>query len=817
LHPKSFYSFAICLFISCLIPIFALANTVRGKVSTTKGEILPFASILIKGTTRGTTGNSKGEYSLKLNEGSYVLICQRIGYKTIEKKIKVVLLEMEVNFEMEEQQYELKEVVVSNKAEDPAYEIIRNAIKAKEINAKALDNFKCQVYLKGQIALNDYPKMFMGDSVDFEDGDTSKAKILFLSETIAEYSISEKQKKVEVISTKVSGRSDGFGLGSPNIISFYQNTISVSSAFNPRGFISPIADNALNYYKYKYMGSFYENGLEICRIKVMPKRKQEPLFTGYMNIIEGRWVIQGVQLQLLQEQQLQLIDTLSYTQTYMPIGEHWMVKQQVANLSGKFFGFGFAGTILQVYDQYETQKKFDKKYFTNTIIKYLDSSNRKSINYWDSIRPIPLLANEAADYLKKDSLELLRKDPAYLDSIDIIRNKFRPNKLLLSGYSYSKQRNKLNLKFDPLLYLFPINFNPAEGKVMQYKITYNKGFGERSNLRITPAIRYGIEKGELYYSINNSFSFPSKLRNSLNMGFGNTVFQFNNDNPIPENANTFNAYLWGRNLMKTYEAKFFTIGYRKELGHGVDIALDLQYQNRSPLDNVIDSLRGMIFTPNYSTDLMNGNIQTHKALLFTVNLQWTPKSKYLELPNRLIKLGSTYPTFNFNIETGLRNSLGSDVDFIKWKASAAKNFNFKIYGRLNAKIVIGGFLNGNKVFEPDYQHYNTSRIALAGNYMNAFQLLPYYKYSNTASFYTESHFEYHLNGFLSNKIPLFKKLNWFFVIGANTLNVNSQVNYYETFFSVENIFKIARIDFVNGYLHKGPSTNGVKFTLNLFR
>ncbi|MEY3208421.1 MAG: hypothetical protein RL064_452, partial [Bacteroidota bacterium] len=339
----------------------------RGKVSTNKGEILPFASILIKGTTKGTTGNSKGEYSLKLNEGSYVLICQRIGYKTIEKKIKVVLPEMEVNFEMEEQQYELKEVVVSNKAEDPAYEIIRNAIKAKEVNAKALDNFKCQVYLKGQIALNSYPKMFMGDSVDFEDGDTNRAKILFLSETIAEYSVSEKQKKVEVVSTKVSGRSDGFGLGSPNIISFYQNTIPVSSALNPRGFISPIADNALNYYKYKYMGSFYENGLEICRIKVMPKRKQEPLFTGYMNIIEGRWVIQGVQLQLLQEQQLQLIDTLSYTQIYMPVGENWMVKQQVANLSGKFFAFGFTGTILQVYDQYETQKVFSKKYFTNTI------------------------------------------------------------------------------------------------------------------------------------------------------------------------------------------------------------------------------------------------------------------------------------------------------------------------------------------------------------------------------------------------------------------------------------------------------------------
>lgn len=657
----------------------------------------------------------------------------------------------------------------------------------------------------------------MGDTVNFEDGDTSKAKILFLSETIAAYSVSGKQKKVEVISTKVSGRSDGFGLGSPSIISFYQNNITVSSAFNPRGFISPIADNALNYYKYKYMGSFYENGVEICRIKVMPRRKQEPLFTGFMNIIEGKWVIHGVQLHLLKEQQLQLIDTLSYTQTYTPIGDNWVIKQQVANLSGKFFAFGFAGTILQVYDQFEMGQQFEKKYFTNTIIKYLDSSNKKSIFYWDSIRPLPLMANEAADYLKKDSLEKLRNNPAYLDSLDHIRNKFKLNKLILSGYSYSRQRDKFNLKFDPLLYIFPINFNPAEGRVMQYQATYSKGYGDRSFFRITPAFRYGIEKGTLYYALKNTFSFPSKLKNSLSLGFGKNVFQFNNENPIPETANTVNSYLWGRNFMKTYEASFVTLGYTKALGNGLNTGIDIQFQDRKPMENIVESLKGVSFSPNYPSALMSSNIQPHQALLVSFNVEWTPKTKYLELPNRLIKLGSAYPTFNLNLSTGIKNRLGSDVDFAKWKIAIAQNLNLKIYGRLNAKIVLGGFLNANKVYAPDFQHYNGSSISLASTYMNGFQLLPYYKYSNTAPLYTESHFEYHLNGLLSNKIPLFKKLNWFFVLGANTLNVNNQVNYLETFFSVENIFKIGRIDFVNGYLHKGTNSNGIKFSVNLFR
>jgi hypothetical protein len=72
-----------------------------------------------------------------------------------------------------------------------------------------------------------------------------KLKYFFCQKAFADYSVSNKQKKVEVKSTKVSGRSNGFGLGNPNIISFYENSINIGEALNPRGYVSPISDNAL--------------------------------------------------------------------------------------------------------------------------------------------------------------------------------------------------------------------------------------------------------------------------------------------------------------------------------------------------------------------------------------------------------------------------------------------------------------------------------------------------------------------------------------------------------------------------------------------
>jgi len=800
-----------------MLPIASLyANILQGSIKDAQGKEIPFASILIKKTKQGTTANSKGIYSMNVAPGEYVIVCQSISFKTIEKKVKIKDEITTLDFIMAEQQYDLTEVVVSNKAEDPAYEIIRNAIKKREDHLKEYNNFKCQVYLKGLIQLNDYPKKFLGDTVDFQDGDTNKAKILFLSETFADYSVRDKQKKVEVKSTKVSGRSDGFGLGNPNIISFYENSINIGEALNPRGYVSPIADNALFFYKYKYLGSFYENGLEVTRIRVTPRRKQEPLFAGFINIIEGQWRLYSTQLQITKDQQLQLIDTISYDQIYMPIGSQWVIKQQVSNLSGKFFSFKFNGSIVQVYNEYELDKKFDKKYFTNIVIKYLDSSNKKSIKYWDSARPLPLLEKEAIDFVKKDSLEKVRSSPAYLDSIDKKRNKVNFSNLFLRGYNYSKQSQKTRVNVDPLLYTFPINFNPAEGRVMNFKATWNKQLVQKNNISFSPSFRYGLDKKKLYTSFSGSYGFPTKARSVINASFGRTVFQFNNNNPISELQNSAYSFNAGNNYMKTYEAGFFKLNYARNFGQGVNMNFDIQYQDRAPLENVVNELRGHVFTPNFPTDIMTKNIDPHQSLITSLSFTWRPGTKYLELPNRLIGLRSKYPTLNLMYTQGVDGVLGSDVDFAKWKFTVSHNMNLQLLGKLNARFIIGGFLNEKKLAVPDFQHYLGNQITISQNYMTGFLMLPYYQFSNHASLYTESHVEYHLNGFISNKIPLFNKLNWFFVVGANTLNIKGKSNYYESFFSIENIFKIARIDFVNSYLQNSPQSSGIKFSLRLF-
>jgi hypothetical protein len=123
----------------------------------------------------------------------------------------------------------------------------------------------------------------------------------------------------------------------------------------------------------------------------------------------------------------------------------------------------------------------------------------------------------------------------------------------------------------------------------------------------------------------------------------------------------------------------------------------------------------------------------------------------------------------------------------------------KLAGSISYRLAIGGFINKDSVNIQDYTHFNGNQYFLAEDYLNSFQIAPYYLYSNTEKFYTTAHAEYHLNGFLTNKIPFFRRLNWYLVGGTNAFYVNSKNNYVEVFAGLENIFKLLRVDFVYGW------------------
>jgi hypothetical protein len=120
-------------FIIFLVPItFAQtaspASGIKGTIKTKKGEPLPFAAIVVKGTSISTISNEEGKYLLDLKPGYYEVIFQYLGFKTGQKGFTVENKMETFDLTMEEQALNLGEVRIGSRDEDPAYTIMRRAI-----------------------------------------------------------------------------------------------------------------------------------------------------------------------------------------------------------------------------------------------------------------------------------------------------------------------------------------------------------------------------------------------------------------------------------------------------------------------------------------------------------------------------------------------------------------------------------------------------------------------------------------------------------------------------------------------------------------
>src|SRR5690606_27341909 len=95
---------------------FAQTGTVRGKLMDGEfNEALPFANILIKGTTIGTTSDFEGVYTLEVDPGTYTLSFSFLGYTSQE--VTDVVVEagktVELNVTLQPASAQLDEVVLT--------------------------------------------------------------------------------------------------------------------------------------------------------------------------------------------------------------------------------------------------------------------------------------------------------------------------------------------------------------------------------------------------------------------------------------------------------------------------------------------------------------------------------------------------------------------------------------------------------------------------------------------------------------------------------------------------------------------------------
>lgn len=807
------FCFVFIFFIS-----FSQAQTysVKGKVTNTKNEALPFATIYVKGTTIGTNSNEDGNYTLKLNPGVYDLVFQYVGYS---KKIEKINLtdNATINVTLQNDGVTLKEVVI-NAGENPANAIIRNAIKKRKYYLNQVNDYSCNTYIKGLQRINNVTKSVMKliKMADKSIKDSSEILgVVYLSESQSQYHYKKPNKTKEVmLSSKVSGSSKAFSFNQYRYLNFnfYENLIQMQDVSN-RPFVSPINENAFIYYKYTLLGSFFEDGKEINKIQVTPKRSTDPAFSGIIYIQENTWRITSVNLFLTKENKINFVDTITVKQIHTPVlGDSlWLPSSSNFGFSFKIFGLAGDGYFNTILNNYNLKPNFSDDFFKTEIVTIEKGANKKDSVYWEQNRPIPLTAEEKKDYRKKDSVAKIVENPKYIDSMDRLSNRFQISDLV-NGYTFERRNKNLIIQM-PGIADAGIQYNTVEGLNLSYNFNITKKFEDMRQHRINGRARYGFSNKLLGADLDWSYVFNHNKFRSVGVNAKSIVEQYNNRNPISPIINSLYTLLLNDNYMKLYKETGLGFFYRTELAKGLNGRIDLNYVERQPLYNKSNVLfiddKNKLFTSNdpLHVNTEDSLFQKNNVLLLDLSLRIRFKQRYYNVAGNRFYAENKYPRISLMYRKAIPINLQS-ADFDLVGLTINDDINCGLFGEFKYNVKSGYYVRLNKIYYMDYKHFSGNQTYIANtDYLNAFKLLPYYGLS-TKNWYAELHTEHHLNGFLFNKIPLIKKLYVQEVIGFNAL-VNDRVDrYYEVNFAIKNIIKFIRVDFVMSFKGNKHLANG---------
>ncbi len=806
-------------------PSASSKKNITGKVIDNNGAPLPFVNIYVEGTTFGTTSNFEGNFNISIeNSKSLILVFQYVGYKKVKFNISTGESPSPLQVKMEPEQILLQEVIISADMEDPAYPLIRKAIKKRKYHLNLVKSYSAKMYMKSNVTLDEIPEKFILIPKD-EMPDSTDLGLIYLSESVSRYYFQKPDKqKEEMIASKVAGTKTGYSFNRAEILllSFYKNLIPIG--FSERSFVSPIASNALFYYRYKLIDSFVDNDELIHKIEVIPKRKSDNIFRGYIYIVDKEWSIHSLNLTITRDSQIEMTDSVFIRQVYVPVNDSVRMPLSLHIIMYfKVFGFKATTNFIGFFTDYKVNCDFPENFFSNEVFTVTEESTKRDSVYWVESRQTILTGEEINNYHEGDSILIIRETKTYRDSVNKADNKFKPLSLLWGGYSYYNSFTKTGYGVNSLVNAV-LPYNTVEGFLLDIKPYFRKSYEDYRFFYISSALKYSFTNNNFYYGLSGYYRFDNLKRRYVYLRGGKNSFQYNSQKPISDLVNIVYTIFLKDNFAKFYQKEYLQTGFGSEIVNGLNFWVSVEYARRSALINHSDftvfNYPDKEFTSNNPNDKTNDEpaFETNNAFIINLGFEIKFGQKYAKYPNRKAVYGTKFPVIRLNYKKGIY-AMGSDVNFDQWQVGMYDNFSMNNFGVSQIAVITGGFFNTDKMYFMDFKHFmgnqtiflpqgsSTLMIGSSGtNYSEgskiAFSALDYYS-NSTNKYYVALNYQHHFNGWIINKFPVLRKSRIQALAGVNFLYTEDKKEYTELFVGLEHIFKIIRIDLVTKYRKGG--------------
>ncbi len=801
------FSLTVIVIFSINFHFIAQTLKVRGTVfDKDSNEPASFASIALNDKKNGTISDINGEFYIEKKTNADSIYVSSVGYKT--SRLPVIQNGYnEINIYLEPDNIEIEEVTVTP-GENPAHAILRNIRKNKEKNRMDnLTSYSCEVYNKMELDVNNVDEKFRNRKAlnqfqfVFNNIDTSaltgKSYLpMFITETISDYYYQAPNTKREVIkASKIAGIEDpalsqftGIAFQKLNI---YENFLQIIA----EGFVSPIADFGLFYYKYYLIDSVIENNRVIYYITYEPKRKSEKTFSGFIMVDKESYAITSVKLKLNEGVNINYISDFSIQIDYSQINDStWFISKEnyeiEFNIRDK--GKGFVGKKTTSYSDVQLTESFPKeiqKMYTKTRVQ-VDAADKPD-EYWDIARPSKLSPKEQSIYSTIDSM---KKVPVFNTAINWV------NMFVSYHYDFGW------FEYGP--YYRTFSYNEIEGYRLRMGGRTSSEFSKKH--RFNGYAAYGFMDDKLKYGfgyINYIKRYP----------WTNTGFQFTHDiKQLGQSENAFTEDNFATSFLRRNP------NYKLTLINKYDFFFEKEWFEG--LSNKINFVNQEIFPTPYIPfkyiDNTGDTVQQNRIVSseITLNTCFALHEQYIYGTFERTSISTSLPIINFDFSVGIPNFFGSQYHYYKTVLTIKDKLDISPFGYLRY-LAVGGKIFGELPYSLLELHQGNETYAYD---IYAFNRMNYYEFVSDE--YIKLLAEQHFMGFFFNKIPLFSKLNMrevlygqilFGKLAQNNEKVMlfpdglSSLNgpYIEAGIGIENILKLIRIDAVWRLTHTDKPQN----------
>jgi len=485
------YKITLILF---LISINLKAQVLSGIVKDKNNNPIPYVNIFLPEYKIGTITNKDGMFKLKLPKGKFTIQIQHISYQPIIEELNIqedtIIYK---NFILQEKIILLEPVVVSEQ-DQYALEIINKVKNYKKELKMAMPSFKYLAYNKTIAYIKTKKKNIIGGILEnfsncyFEWPDNYKEIIIAKRQT-----------------SNFSEASNVLTLGG------YIDVFSELITIDEMKIVSPLAENAQNYYNYQLNDSIKQNNEYIYIITFDPKKDNLYLFTGKLYISSKDYNLVKAELYGNKSLKTSIKDDIQIIETYRKIDNKIfmpfsiIISYDIKIPLVKKISNGRL-VMVQICLINNIKKLEDKKIFDNFSLTENLLSKKKQKALWDNSQFVLLTKEEKNAYIKIDTE--IKKAP-FVDKTIIYLNKILPytSKIPVSSfadfYHYSKVEGHyvgIGLDTKKLFDKFTIYYKIGKAR-LQTKPSYKFSFAFKTPI---PKISLGFSKfNDLYFREQN--------------------------------------------------------------------------------------------------------------------------------------------------------------------------------------------------------------------------------------------------------------------------------------------------------------------------